>query len=71
MSSLTYDKYILQNRQLNIIGKKLLKDKLFAYNNDLRNDNTKDYATAFEAVVGFISLLNINKAFKLLDSFIM
>lgn len=71
MASLTYDKYILQNNQLNIIGKKLLKDKLFAYNNDLRNDNTKDYATAFEAVVGFISLLNINKAFKLLDAFLM
>lgn len=67
MSSLTGEKFILQNDQLNITGKRLLEGKLFAYNNDLKDGNIKDYATAFEAVIGFISLLDIKKAFKVLD----
>ena len=71
MASLTYGKIKLENYYLNIVGKNLLENKLFSYNNDLKSYNTKDYATAFEAVVGFISLLNINKAFKILDTYLV
>lgn len=58
---LTDEKKALANKNLNIIGEKLLKDKLFATNSDLTNSNPnknkKSYATAFEAVIGFISLI--------------
>ncbi len=40
------------------MGKLLLKEHLFAKNNDLKDTNTKSYATAFEAVIGFLSLLD-------------
>ena len=64
---LTNEKQILKNDHLNIVGEKLLKNNLFAYNNDIKDGNKKDYATAFEAVIGFISLLGIKKVFKILD----
>ena len=60
----------LQNEKLNFVG-----DVLFASNNDLESNNEahpnkKAYATAFEAVIGFIALLdkdqNTNNADRIL-----
>ena len=68
--TLTNEKDVLMNEHLSIIGKELLEGKLFYANNDLDDSNTKSYATAFEAVVGFISLIDINKAFKFLSNMI-
>ena len=53
----------LQNEKLNFVGERMLKDVLFASNNDLESKNEdhpnkKAYATAFEAVIGFIALLD-------------
>lgn len=64
---MTEEKKILKNDYLNSIGKKLLKDYLFASNNDLNDENKKSYATAFEAVVGFVACIDMNKAFEFLD----
>ena len=68
---LTDEKKALTNKHLNIIGEKLLKDKLFATNSDLTNSNPnknkKSYATAFEAVIGFISLIRPDEVSKILD----
>ena len=50
----------LTNKELNIVGEKMLKDKLFSANGDLGGD--KGYATAFEAVIGFVSLVDLKKA---------
>lgn len=59
---LTEEKDFVTNNNLNKIGERLLKDKLFSRNNDLDDNNTKSYATAFEAVIGFIAIIDINKA---------
>lgn len=67
-------KEVLQNKELNIVGEQVLKDVLFARNNDLisnnDNENKKAYATAFEAIIGFIVLLdkaiNTNNADRIL-----
>lgn len=64
----------MQNKELNIVGEQVLKDVLFARNNDLisnnDNENKKAYATAFEAIIGFIVLLdkaiNTNNADRIL-----
>ncbi len=59
---LTNKKEILENKHFNEIGKDLLKGVVFASNNDLDsnndNENKKAYATAFEAVIGFIAIMN-------------
>ncbi len=59
---LTKEKILLENERFNEIDKVLLKDNLFSSNNDLdsNNDheNRKAYATAFEAVIGFIAIMN-------------
>ena len=56
----------LQNEKLNFVGEQMLKGVLFASNNDLKSNNEdhpnkKAYATAFEAVIGFIALLDKNQ----------
>lgn len=65
--TLTEEKEIVKNDRLNVIGKKMLCDEdgifLFASNNDLESNNEdhpnkKAYATAFEAIIGFIALLD-------------
>ena len=60
-------KEVLQNKELNNVGEKLLKDVLFARNNDLNsnneNENKKAYATAIEAVIGFISIIDKKHVF--------
>ena len=53
----------LQNEKLNLVGERMLKGVLFTSNNDLESNNDdhpnkKAYATAFEAVIGFIALLD-------------
>ncbi len=59
---LTNKKKILENKHFNEIGKDLLKCVVFASNNDLESnndhENKKAYATAFEAVIGFIAIMN-------------
>lgn len=71
---LTKEKDALTNNHLNIIGEKLLKDKLFATNSDLTNSNLnknkKSYATAFEAVIGFISLIDPDSVNRILDEYL-
>lgn len=59
-----------QNSNLRIVGRQLLEGRLFALNNDIRDNNVKDYATAFEAVIGFIALTNLDKAFRILDEYL-
>lgn len=68
---LTDKKKIATNEHLNIIGKNLLSNKLFAMNNDLKEGNKKSYATAFEAVIGFISIINKNKVDEILNKYLM
>lgn len=68
---LTDKKKIVTNEHLNIIGKNLLSNKLFAMNNDLKEGNKKSYATAFEAVIGFISIINKNKVDEILNKYLM
>ena len=68
MEEMTQKKGKLQNKNLNIIGKKLLEGYLFAKNNDL--SNKKAYATAFEAVIGFLAFFNLNKAKEVFDKYI-
>lgn len=62
---LTAEKKVVTNKHLNLIGEKILKDRLFAKNNDLESKsekkNKKAYATAFEAVIGYIALLDKNQ----------
>ena len=74
--TLTEEKEIVKNDRLNVIGKKMLCDEdgifLFAANNDLESNNDdhpnkKAYATAFEAVIGFISLLDKDQNTKNAD----
>ena len=67
--SLTEEK-ILKNDHLNLIGKTLLEGHLFASNNDIAEGNTRDYATGFEAAIGFVSLINLEKAFYILDMYL-
>ena len=66
---LTKEKQALTNVNFNIIGKKFLDGILFARGTDLISsnpcENKKSYATAFEAVIGFISLFNLDSAFKI------
>ncbi len=68
---LTNYKKILTNECLNKIGEKMLIGSLFYRNNDLKDENGKSYATAFEAVIGFISILDLNKAFEVLDIYLV
>ena len=74
--TLTEEKEIVKNDRLNVIGKKMLCDEdgifLFASNNDLESNNDdhpnkKAYATAFEAVIGFIALLDKDQNTKNAD----
>ena len=63
---LTAEKKVVTNEHLNLVGEKILKDWLFASNNDLESNNEAHpnktaYATAFEAVIGFIALLDKNQ----------
>ena len=78
---LTKKKSKLKNEKLNKIGEKMCGGKLFASNNDLESNNDKEnkkaYATAFEAVVGFIALLEKQKSlnsksilWKILDKYL-
>ena len=58
-------KECLQNEGLNLAGEKMLNGVLFASNNDLESNNEdhpnkKAYATAFEAVIGFIAIIEGN-----------
>ena len=66
---LTDKKKMVTNEHLNIIGKNLLLNKLFAINNDLKEENKKSYATAFETVIGFIGILDTNKVYEILDKY--
>lgn len=68
---LTDKKKIVTNEHLNIIGETLLSNKLFAMNNDLKEGNKKSYATAFEAVIGFISIINKNKVDEILNKYLI
>ena len=68
---LTDKKKIVTNEHLNIIGKNLLLNKLFAINNDLKEENKKSDATAFEAVIGFIGILDRNKVYEILDKYLI
>ena len=70
MGEITKKKTILQNDCLNSIGEKLLKGHLFARNNDLNNQNGKSYATAFEAVIGFLAFFDLKQAEKIFDEHI-
>ena len=67
---LTFVKESLTNDNLKTKGKQLLKDNLFYSNNDLDEKNRKSYATAFEAVIGFLSLIDINLAKKVFYDYI-
>ena len=67
---LTFVKKLLKNENLNEKGKQLLKDNLFYSNNDLKEGNKKSYATAFEAVIGFLSLIDIKTAKKVFDDYL-
>ena len=62
---LTAEKKVVTNEHLNLVGEKILKDRLFAKNNDLESKsekkNKKAYATAFEAVIGYIAVLDKNQ----------
>ncbi len=40
-------------------------------NNDLKEENKKSYATAFEAVIGFIGILDTNKVYEILDKYLI
>ena len=40
-------------------------------NNDLKEGNKKSYATAFEAVIGFICIINKNKVDEILNKYLM
>lgn len=69
---LTAEKKVVTNEHLNLVGEKILKDRLYAANNDLESNNDdhpnkKAYATAFEAVIGFISLLDKDQNTKNAD----
>ena len=70
----------LQNEKLNLVGERMLKGVLFTSNNDLESNNEahpnkKAYATAFEAVIGFIALLdkdqNTNNADRILKEYLL
>ena len=67
---LTDEKNIVTNEHLKIVGKKLLEGYLFYENNDLKEDNKKDYATAFEAIIGFIALNDINDVGRILKEYL-
>lgn len=70
MEEMTEKKKLLQNESLNIIGEKLLKGYLFAENNDLKDQNKKAYATAFEAVIGFLAKFDFEKAKEIFNKHI-
>lgn len=61
---------IIDQPEDNLATNYILEGKLFATNNNLDSnneiENKKSYATAFEAVIGFVSLIDINKAFEVL-----
>lgn len=61
----------LENKEFNVIGKELLEGKLFSANNDLDDQNTKSYATAFEAVIGFVYLVDEQKSQELIKKHIV
>lgn len=67
---LTFVKKLLTNENLNVKGKELLNDNLFHLNNDLKENNKKSYATAFEAVIGFLSIVNIDLTKSVFENFI-
>ena len=60
---LTDDKVAVRNDHFNVIGKKLLEGHLLWDNNDLYA--VKAYTNGFEALIGFISLVDVNKAQEL------
>ena len=60
------------NEQMNPLAEEWLKDFLFAANNDLKDNNSngqnkKGYATALEAVIGFLFLKFPEKVFDILQ----
>ena len=62
----------LQNEKLNLVGERMLKGVLFTSNNDLESNNDdhpnkKAYATAFEAIIGFVALLDKDQNTKNAD----
>lgn len=61
-SDLTKKKEVLQNKELNIVGERLLKVVLFTQNKDLISNNAYEnkraYATAIEAAIGFMSIID-------------
>lgn len=66
----------LTNANLNDTGKELLESFLFASNNDLISNekdkpHKKAYATAFEAVIGFISISDFSKIDSVLSQYII
>ena len=67
---LTEKKEKVTNQHLNFIGKELLEGKLFATNTDLQEINKKDYATSFEAIIGFIALIDKKETFRILDKYL-
>lgn len=67
---LTFEKEKLTNENLNEKGKQLLKENLFSANNDLDEKNTKSYATAFEAVIGFLSLVDLKFAKEVFEKYV-
>ncbi len=70
MEHLTKEKDIVTNKHLKIVGKKLLEGYLFHTNNDLKEENKKDYATAFESIIGFVALNNPNDLKTILDKYL-
>lgn len=70
MKKMTDEKVAVRNDRLNDLGRKLLEGHLFFANNDLDSINKKSYATAFEAVIGFLSFIDLNKAKSVFDQFI-
>lgn len=67
---LTKKKNIVTNNHLNDIGKNMLQGKLFSTNDDVKITNKKSYATAFEAIIGFISLISVEEAFAILKKYL-
>ena len=70
MKKMTDEKKSLANASLYSPGKQLLEGVLFSANNDLDPINKKSYATAFEAVIGFLSFIDLNTAKKIFDQYI-
>lgn len=69
MDEMTHYKDPLMNINLNKSGEKLI-DGLFSSNNDLSEANNKTRATAFEAIIGFLSLIDLEKANEIFKMYV-